>query len=193
MNYQESFRQLRQLLISDAPLIQFEDVAIYKQNFTSHSHELLPGKESYFCNRHKQYFDAGLEFVNEVGSIDDMVHIQDSDVQENRNFSYRIFMPKSKKQVERAVFLMHGFNEKNWDKYLPWAQYITEYTQSAVILFPIAFHMNRGRSMWSEKKKMLSTLRFRMLTSVCDFIPAHNVLSGLAYKHTTMYAVCQTM
>ena len=170
MEYLDSFYRLRECLKSDEPLIHFDDLAIYKQEFNSYSHELLPGKEMYYCNPHNQYFEAEDTFNNHVGSIDDMIHVRDIDVKENRIFSYRIFMPKSMKQAKRAIFLMHGFNEKNWDKYLPWAQYLTEQTQSAVILFPIAFHMNRTLMTWSDKRKMfqLSEKRKKMFPDVVN-------------------------
>ena len=158
------------MLQRDEQFTQFEGIDIYRQDFHSLAHQLLPGEDNYYCKEHHQSFSTGQHFVNDVGSIDDMIHIRDIDIKENEFFQYRIFMPKGKKQADRAIFLLHGFNEKNWDKYLPWAQYITEQTQSAVILFPIAFHMNRTLSIWSDKRKMflLSEKRRKMFPNVVN-------------------------
>lgn len=154
MQYLNSYLQLRELLKKDSPLIHFGDLDIYQQKFNSWSHELLPGADSYSCKLHDKQFNPGETFLNQIGDIDDMIHIPDSGIRENKIFSYRIFMPASKTKADRVIFLLHGFNEKNWDKYLPWAQYLTEQTQCAVVLFPIAFHMNRTLSIWSDKRKM---------------------------------------
>jgi hypothetical protein len=45
-------------------------------------------------------------------------------------------------------------NEKRWDKYLPWAQALVQRTGKAVLLFPIAFHMNRTPAPWSDPRRM---------------------------------------
>ena len=168
MKYLESFQGLRRSLSSDAPLFQFENLDIYTQEFTSRSHDLLPGEDRYYCEEHDEYFDTPIAFQNDLGIINNQIHIRDVDIRENNQFSYRVFMPKGKRQADRAIFLFHGFNEKNWDKYLPWAHYLTEKTQSAVILFPIAFHMNRTLSIWSDKREMfqLSENRKNMFPNI---------------------------
>lgn len=154
MQYLDSYLQLKELLKTDSPSVHFEGLDIYQQEFCSASHDLLPGADQYFCKEHEQVFKPGEMFLNQVGDIDHMIHIQDNQIRENKIFSYRIFMPASKTRVDFAILLLHGFNEKNWDKYFPWAQFLTEQLQCAVILFPIAFHMNRTLSIWSDKRKM---------------------------------------
>ncbi|MGV8093426.1 MAG: DUF6051 family protein [Mangrovibacterium sp.] len=154
MQYLDSYLQLKELLKEDSPFVHFEGLDIYQQKFRSLSHELLPGAEKYFCKEHDRQFESGETFLNQIGDIDDMIHIQDSEIQENKVFTFRIFMPATKTKTDRAIFLFHGFNEKNWDKYFPWAQFMAGQMQCAVILFPIAFHMNRTLSIWSNKRKM---------------------------------------
>jgi len=70
--------------------------------------------------------------------------------------------------VKKVTFVFHGFNEKTWDKYLPWGEAICERTQSAVVFFPIAFHMQRAPLYWSQKKAMyeLSKRRKTQFTNV---------------------------
>jgi hypothetical protein len=54
---------------------------------------------------------------------------------------------------------MHGLNEKNWVRYLAWAKRLMELTGSTIILFPIAFHMNRAPADWSDFR-MMNDLKF---------------------------------
>ncbi len=162
MQYLDSCLRLKELLKLDSFLIHYEDIDIYQQQFCSLSQDLLPGSDNYFCREHAKQFEKGEAFMNQVGHIDDMIHIHDREIMENKTFTYRIFMPASQKKADHAIFLLHGFNEKNWDKYFAWAQFLTEQMQCAVILFPIAFHMNRTLSVWSDKRKMYLLCEKRM-------------------------------
>lgn len=168
--YLQSYRGLRNLLDSDAWKLEFENLDIYRQEFVSKAHQLLPGEERYYCEEHDEYFNTPNTFINDLGAFNNQIHIRDVEIQENEKFSYWIFMPRGKMQAEKAIFLLHGFNEKNWDKYLPWAHYLAGQNQSAVILFPIAFHMNRTLSIWSDKRKMfdLSNKRKEMFPNVVN-------------------------
>jgi hypothetical protein len=56
---------------------------------------------------------------------------------------------------------MHGLNERNWSKYLTWAEYLCEKTGKPVILFPIAFHMNRSPLTWSNPRALKPLMDFR--------------------------------
>ena len=42
----------------------------------------------------------------------------------------------------------HGLNERSWNKYLTWAEYIASQLKRPVILFPIAYHINRSPLGW---------------------------------------------
>jgi hypothetical protein len=46
----------------------------------------------------------------------------DSTVSENREFPYVVFVPAGKEKCDRAIILLHGLNERNWNKYLVWAE-----------------------------------------------------------------------
>ncbi|MCK5766644.1 MAG: hypothetical protein KAH26_11710 [Bacteroidales bacterium] len=85
----------------------------------------------------------------------------DNEISENIDFRYPVFLPEGYKQTNRAIILLHGLNEKSWDKYLPWARELVLRTGHAVILFPISFHMNRTPSAWLNPRSMsgLSNLR----------------------------------
>lgn len=130
-------------------------------NFESLSYKILPGVVDYHCESHKLDLKNKYLFYTEVGTINDHVHIKDICVEENRLFKYHIVTPVGSRKTKKVIFLFHGFNEKDWEKYLPWARLICEGTGSSVILFPLAFHMQRAPKYWSSKREMykLSELR----------------------------------
>ena len=79
----------------------------------------------------------------------------DDRIQENKSFSYAIFTPSGRKKNNEAIILLHGLNERTWEKYLTWAEYLTHTTGKPVILFPIAFHMNRTPGLWANPRAIL--------------------------------------
>lgn len=80
---------------------------------------------------------------------------------ENSNFRYPVFTPISKTRFDKSIILLHGLNERLWDKYLLWAHYLVEKTGHPVILFPLAFHMNRSPDHWSCPRTMSQLVSFR--------------------------------
>lgn len=81
-------------------------------------------------------------------------HSVDSSIRENCRFTYPVFVPDNRVDDPSGILLLHGLNERNWDKYLCWAEYLALYTRKPVILFPIAFHMNRGLASWANPRSM---------------------------------------
>jgi hypothetical protein len=96
--------------------------------------------------------------------------IYDDDIEENKHFTYTVFVPKGTKQTDRAIVLLHGLNERSWEKYLPWAEQLCLQTEAAVILFPIAFHMNRTPKEWSNPRAIspFVDLRKQELKEPCN-------------------------
>lgn len=80
-------------------------------------------------------------------------HFQIRNFKGNQGFRYYIFRNK-KSEHRDAIVLLHGLNEKRWDKYLSWAHHLVKNTGSDVILFPISFHMNRAPLSWSDPREM---------------------------------------
>ena len=80
--------------------------------------------------------------------------LEDGAIVENNRFNYPVFFPKGWKKATNAIVLLHGLNERSWDKYLCWAEYLAEHTHKAVILFPIAYHINRSPGLWSDPRSM---------------------------------------
>jgi hypothetical protein len=80
--------------------------------------------------------------------------LSDQNIPENKYFNYHVFVPMSTTKSDAFILLLHGLNEKNWDKYLIWAEYLALHTKKPVILFPIAFHINRAPSLWADPRSM---------------------------------------
>ena len=88
--------------------------------------------------------------------------VPDEAITENQSFTYYVFTPGTETKYRKAIILLHGLNERNWIKYLAWAFYLAEQTGHPVILFPIAFHMNRSPEAWGNPRMMQPIRERRM-------------------------------
>lgn len=79
-------------------------------------------------------------------------------ISENTSFDYYIVTPDTfaglGKKAGSAILLFHGLNERNWDKYIPWAEYLSNELNRPVILFPLSMHINRSPLEWSNPRAM---------------------------------------
>lgn len=82
-------------------------------------------------------------------------------VMENYKFDYPVFLPAGRTHHDNAILLLHGLNERSWSKYLPWAEQLAIQTGRPVILFPIAFHINRAPLDWSNPRSLIGLLNLR--------------------------------
>ncbi|MCK9292393.1 MAG: DUF6051 family protein [Bacteroidales bacterium] len=160
MEYIEVFNQLKKTITYKADRISVNDKVIIRNfDFESKFYSILPGgKENeisldnlMYCNKHKPESEV----------IKELSDIKDADITENKNFRYHVMMPRGEIKSKNILLFFHGFNEKFWMKYFPWAQYILEKTGKPVILFPLAFHMNRAPALWSNSKEMYSISKQR--------------------------------
>jgi hypothetical protein len=85
-------------------------------------------------------------------------------ISENFEFRYPVLIPHPEAQHRKAIFYLHGLNERNWLKHLPGAMMLAEKTGSPVILFPLSYHINRGLPEWTDPRKMAGLLEFRRQT-----------------------------
>ncbi|HUX14524.1 MAG TPA: DUF6051 family protein [Spirochaetia bacterium] len=85
----------------------------------------------------------------------------DASIRQNREFDYYLLRDSRATRRTGLILLFHGLNERMWDKYLPWAQALNRETGKSVILFPIAFHMNRAPDAWSSPRAMNRIARER--------------------------------
>ncbi len=154
MLYSELYQRLKIALNQDERLFEIDGFDFLQSSFTSHSTFVLPGDDQRYCQNHAQNYEAYYNSNEGLNDFNHDVNVKDNEVKENVSFNYQILAPKGKNKLKKVVFLFHGFNEKSWDKYLPWAAAIADRLNCGVVLFPIAFHMQRAPQSWSDKRKM---------------------------------------
>jgi hypothetical protein len=85
----------------------------------------------------------------------------DTEITENIEFRYSIFLPDNRSRYKRAILFLHGLNERTWNKHYAAAKFLCEKTRSPVIMFPLSYHINRGLPAWADARKMANLLEFR--------------------------------
>lgn len=155
MTFQSDQSTLRQQfeLERDRVDIPERNLVIENRWFESAANALLPGAENYHCEQH------GVSFAGAVdGRISEATRthltIPDAAIVENRRFRFATFRDSRKRVTCGVIIVLHGLNERDWGKYLPWALRLMENTGKAVVLFPIAFHMNRAPAAWGNPRLM---------------------------------------
>lgn len=143
MDYLHQFEQLRALTIDKRKFTTLPDstITVEWRQFTSTWESMnIP------CSPSEPFCHA-------LGRMaDDMV-------EENRTFSYPTFFPESGKTYKRAILLLHGLNERSWEKYWTWAHFLCKKNGVPVILFPISFHMNRAPEEWGDPRAMFPLMK----------------------------------
>ena len=102
--------------------------------------------ESVVCHTYDFLSDISLHFDDENIHLNG-VRLENGE-KENQKFRYAVFAPANGIQHSEAIILLHGLNERKWEKYLPWAYQLVMQTHKPVILFPIAYHINRSPLTW---------------------------------------------
>ncbi len=155
MDYTELFDLLKKKVNYHADYIVVDDkVVLRNYSFISGNGSILPGENNYECASHGFTATDSGAFVSSLGNSASILDIHDSLIMENKQFRYHILSPADKTEIKEFILMIHGFNEKSWTKYLPWAYSLVVHTGKSVVLFPMAFHMNRAPSVWSEKHAM---------------------------------------
>ena len=121
-------------------------IEIRNFTFTSRNCEVLPDSSDDAMNGYDRRLETGI--------MHEMLYVHDADVKDNISFRYHLFSPVGTQKAQKIVLLFHGFNEKYWYKYLPWAKHMVDATGATIVLFPIAFHMNRAPQEWSDTRLM---------------------------------------
>lgn len=163
MFYAELYKALKESFDSKDVKSVFPELnlSIETVQMQSTQADLLYGSPVLFCDKHKHSFDSESLVSDSVNVGFDTVDVKDFDISCNKSFEYYILKRADIIQAEGAIIFFHGLNEKKWDKYLPWAYEFAQRTNKAVILFPIAFHMNRADEVWSNRYKMEEIANFR--------------------------------
>ncbi|ROH98970.1 MULTISPECIES: DUF6051 family protein [unclassified Chryseobacterium] len=161
MEYYELYEVLKSHFDSGKEVVEIEDlnVTIESVPFVSKVSDLLYGSSHPGCHRHSQPLE-----INEEAYLlynQPAVDSKDFDIECNKSFEYHILKRKDTEIAKGCILFFHGLNEKKWDKYLPWAYELAQRTHKAVILFPIAFHMDRAEPIWSSRHHMTEIVNFR--------------------------------
>jgi len=160
--YNEMYGFLKDRInFQDERILIDDETVIHNFTFTSGNVFFLPGESEYVCPEHEFMSSDQSTYYHSCGIQGSILDIHDSQIAENKQFRYHIMTSGTATKVSEFILLIHGFNEKTWKKYLPWARYLVETTGKAVVLFPIAFHMNRAPKVWSDNRAMfdLSDIR----------------------------------
>lgn len=117
--------------------------------------------------------------------------IQSDEVNGNRYFDYHMFQPESFVKYKSCIILLHGLNERSWDKYFPWGYALSKLTGKAVILFPISYHINRSPSAWSNPRLMKQFVeeRLRRLPQTSSLSIANVALSERLEQHPERFVL----
>jgi len=159
MDYLEAYNTLKSTINYENDRVVSGEVTVLNFTFESTAYDLLTGHSRYVCDLHGLTFDG--QPISGHSTHHEKVDNTDSDIEENRFFRYSVFFPGKPEKAKRLILFFHGFNERSWDKYYPWARMIAKKTGKAVVLFPIAFHMNRAPAFWSDKRKMFELSQVR--------------------------------
>lgn len=152
MKYIDLYNHLKQIENYTDNIITIDkNTEIRNFTFESNYRFLLPGG---LGNNDDYEYIPSIPKDYEPDVIQQMLNKKDSEIQENIKFRYHMMMPKDVEKAKGIIFMFHGFNEKTWYKYLPWAKYLVDKTGKSIVMFPIAFHMNRAPAAWSSTREM---------------------------------------
>ena len=155
MDYYDLYRSLKDAVNYDAAVIPLDGCTrVANLAFRSQNDWILPGEAGYMCPAHTVALREPGPPADDAGDETDVPGLRASRTRDNREFRYHVFAPAGDGRGSEVILLFHGFNEKHWHKYLPWAHRLVERTGKTVILFPIAFHMNRAPAAWSDRRLM---------------------------------------
>ncbi|MFN8135918.1 MAG: DUF6051 family protein [Bacteroidales bacterium] len=143
MDYTQKYKDLKTLFQPGAVKTDFQgsEISWAWADFDSQNISVLAGERDQKLRTHSVFNN-----------------MPDKSIAENRFFRYPVFKPADTRKQRQAILLLHGLNERNWNKYLVWAHYLAIKTGRPVILFPIAFHMNRSPEAWSNPRVMSPVL-----------------------------------
>ncbi len=157
MSYIDDYSRLKAAIEFTKDLSQQDSpVDVVNIDFISDNYHILPGETSYYCEKHHFKSNYCYPFDTSASIVNQVLDVHDSLVEENKQFRYQIFLNKNQRRTNKIILMLHGFNEKSWTKYYAWAKRLVETTGKAVVLFPIAFHMNRAPAAWSETRGMFT-------------------------------------
>jgi len=168
MNYLNDYNSLKKLYKYQTEIINSTDfdLNIYNFRFDSDRISRFPEKSECirFANENKQIIR---KIADEKGincpESEKIFDIPDSDVTQNSSFIYPVYTDGNSLKSKSLIILLHGLNEKSWDKYHTWAKSLLKMTGKSVLLFPISFHINRVQPVWTHPRIMDNLSKERQL------------------------------
>ncbi|MBV8327061.1 DUF6051 family protein [Chryseobacterium sp.] len=161
MEYYELYEILKRHFDSPEENLEIKELntTLESVSFVSKASDLLHGSSAQECIKHHPQAEVNEKayLVYDQPSID----TKDFDIECNKRFAYHILKRADVETAKGCIIFFHGLNEKKWDKYLPWAYELAQRTHKAIILFPIAFHMDRAEPVWSDRHQMSEIVKFR--------------------------------
>ena len=106
MDYSKNYNALKKLFSSSETQKEYDTIELHDLEFESSSCAILPGIEEHNCDIHNVTLKEEFSFCNEIGRIDNNVHIKDIFVEENQRFNYQIMKPKGMDKAKKVVFTM---------------------------------------------------------------------------------------
>lgn len=159
MKYIDLFNHLKSIEnYTDNEIAIGDNLVMRNYTFESNSRFLLPGGAG---NSDTYEYIPSLPEDYEPDIIQELINKTDAEITENIKFRYHIIMPQKEHKAKGIILMFHGFNEKYWSKYLPWAKHLADYTGKSIVMFPIAFHMNRAPAIWSDAREMYNVSQQR--------------------------------
>ncbi|MDR0660865.1 MAG: DUF6051 family protein [Prevotellaceae bacterium] len=153
--YIDDHNLLKEKLNFDDDYIAVGSIAVRSYTFRSKNAYILPGADTYSCTEHDFSTEEPYHSANHVDMVSGILDVPDALIQDNIIFRYHVFSPVGQtEKAKEVVMLLHGLNEKDWDKYYTWAKAIVDRTGKTVVLFPLGFHMNRTPKGWSDSRLM---------------------------------------
>ncbi|MDD3405593.1 MAG: DUF6051 family protein [Paludibacteraceae bacterium] len=136
---------------------------IFKKNFEGQSNFYIENSnmEIQFATFRQQKQNLFITRMQQALPSPDFCYTSDATMSENQSFQYPVFRLKDTDKSNKCIILLHGLNERSWEKYWQWATYLVQATGKTVILFPIAFHMNRTPQQWYNPRTILQWLQKR--------------------------------
>lgn len=205
--YLQEYNLFKKAYSASQAQIELPDLNLVISNmvFSSPSELIFPGDKQYYAPK---LCGSTLNLNSPLfgGALEQLIKLSDDAISQNKKFNYVLLRRKDQPKSSGLVFLFHGLNEKDWLKYLPWAKKILDLTGKAVILFPIAFHMDRAYPDWhngrmmnevAEQRKSLfqhireSSFINAAMSTRLHFAPTRFFLSGLETYHDIIHLVHQ--
>jgi hypothetical protein len=167
MEYLKDYYLLKNIYDENQELINIPDSKIIINNliFESENRSIYPNENEYvqrydeiknkfnkLANRNENGCKESVKIFNYIDPL----------VGENNHFIYPLYRKDKNEKSKSIIILLHGLNEKSWDKYHTWAKKLVEITGKAVLMFPISFHINRTPPEWNEPRAMNALSKERM-------------------------------